>query len=214
MTMPEQLKKALQKIWTFPCKSPAFLLIVCLCYEGKLQMLTKTDPLPFHYLALLFIAAGLLFFDRGLTIKACVALLIANMALRDNYPFSHYPMYASFSDHTYYVFVADKDDKPIALQKVTKGIRTSKLKKPYNRDLDKKRKELGKRRTRHLTAEERREAGEQALAQVYRNCNPVAKASLEKLAPIKLYHVDIYMEEGRVDERPPQFIAEIDLPPK
>lgn len=176
-------------------------------------MLTKTDPLPFNYLALLFISAALLFFDRGLPVKACVALLIANMALRDNYPFSHYPMYASFSDHTYYVYVAGKDDKPLALQKVTDGIRTSKLKKPYNTDLDKKRKELGKR-TRHLSAEERREAGEQALAQIYRNCNPVARERLEKLAPIRLYHVDIYMEKGRVDERPPQFIAEIDLPPK
>ena len=156
--MSGKLKGSLQKIWAFPCKSPAFLLIVCLCYEGKLQMLTKTDPLPFNYLALLFISAALLFFDRGLPVKACVALLITNMALRDNYPFSHYPMYASFSDHTYYVYVAGKDDKPLALQKVTDGIRTSKLKKPYNTDLDKKRKELGKR-TRHLSAEERREAG-------------------------------------------------------
>ena len=59
-----------------------------------------------------------------------------------------------------------------------------------------------------------REAGEQALAQVYRNCTPPARARLEKQAPIKLYHVDIYMHEGKVDERPPQFIAEIDLPPK
>jgi len=211
--MPEQLKQILQKIRNFPCKSPVFLLIVCLCYEGKLQMLTKTGPLPFHYLVLLSIAAVLLFFDRGLTIKACVALLIANMALRDNYPFSHYPMYASFSDHTYYVYVAGKDDKPLALQEVTDGIRTSKLKKPYNSDLDKKRRQLGKR-TRHLSAEERREAGEQALAQVYRNCNPAARERLEKLAPLRLYHVDIYMEEGKVDERPPQFVAEIDLPPK
>ena len=210
--MSGKLKGSLQKIWAFPCKSPAFLLIVCLCYEGKLQMLTKTDPLPFNYLVLLFISAALLFFDRGLPVKACVALLIANMALRDNYPFSHYPMYASFSDHTYYVYVAGKDDKPLALQRVTDGIRTSKLKKPYNRDLDRKRKELGKR-TRHLTAEERREAGEQALAQVYRNCDPAARERLEKQAPIRLYHVDIYMEAGKVDERPPQFIAEIDLPP-
>ena len=211
--MPEKLEKALQKIWKFPCKSPAFLLIVCLCYEGKLQMLTKTDPLPFHYLACLAVAAVLLFFDRGLTIKACVILLIANMALRDNYPFSHYPMYASFTDHTFYVFVTGKDDQPLALETVTGGIRTGKLKKPYDRDLDKKRRELGKRK-RNLTAEQRREAGEQALAQVYRNCTPPAKARLEKQAPIKLYHVDIYMHEGKVDERPPQFIAEIDLPPK
>jgi hypothetical protein len=135
------------------------------------------------------------------------------MAIRDNYPFSHYPMYASFSDHTFYVYVAGKNDKPLALQKVTGGIRTSKLKKPYERDLDKKRRELRKRK-RDLTADERREAGEQALAQVYRNCTPAARARLEKEAPIKLYHVDIYMREGKVDELPPQFIAEIDLPPK
>ena len=213
MAMPETLKQVLQKVWHFPCKSPVFLLIVCLCYEGKLQMLTKTDPLPWHYLALLGIAAALLFFDRGMTIKACVFLLITNMALRDNYPFSHYPMYATFSDHTYYVFVAGKDDKPLGLQAVTDGIRTSKLKKSYNSDLEKKRRHLGKR-TRNLTAEERREAGEQALAQVYRNCSQTARARLEKLAPIKLYHVDIYMEEGKVEEKPPEFIAEMDLPPQ
>ena len=212
--MPERLKKTLQKVRHFPCKSPAFLIILCICYEGKLRMLTNTDPLPWHYLTLLFIAAILLFFDRGLTIKACIFLLIANMAMRDNYPFSHYPMYASFSDHTYYVFVAGKDDQPLPLEDVTNGIRTGKLKKPYNSDIGKKRKQLGKRRTRDLTAEERREAGKRALAQVYRNCSPTAKARLEKLAPIKLFHVDIYMKESTVDERPPEFIAEIDLPPK
>ena len=197
--MPERLKKALQKVRRFPCKSPVFLIILCICYEGKLRMLTNTDPLPWHYLTLLFIAAILLFFDRGLTIKACIFLLIANMAMRDNYPFSHYPMYASFSDHTYYVFVAGKDDQPLPLKKVTSiGIRTSKLKKSYNRDIDRKRKELGKR-TRHLTVEERREAGEQALAQIYRNCDQASRKQLEKLAPIKLFHVDIYMKEKTVD---------------
>jgi hypothetical protein len=210
--MPEKLKAAQHRIWALPCKSIIFLLIVCLSWEGDLKMLTKTDPLPAAYLVLLGIAALLLLFDRGFPIKVCVALVITNMAIRDNYPFSHFPMYASFSDHTYYVYVADKDDQPVPLQELT-GIRTSKLKKPYDKDLDKARKKLDKRK-RELSAAERSEAGATALRQAYRNAGAEGMAKLEALAPLKLYHVDIYMRDGEVNECPAEFIAEIELPLK
>ena len=210
--MGSRLKTWFEAVWSFPGKSVVFLLIVVSRFEGDLKMLTKTDPLPPVYLAVLGIAAVLLIFDRGFPIKVCVALVIANMAIRDNYPFSHFPMYASFSDHTFYVYVADGEGNPIPLQDIT-GTRTSKLKKPYDKDLNAVRRKLDKRK-RELTVEERREAGERALAQIYRNTNDTAKAALEALAPLRLYHVDIYMVDGEVDERKAELVAQIELPPK
>lgn len=210
--MPEKLKSALAFIWRLPFKSVLCVLLICVLYEGDLPMLTKTGPLPVAYLLLLGLAAVMVFFDRGLVIKFCVLLVIANMALRDNYPFSHFPMYARFTDHTYYVYVCDGEGKPIPIQNLT-GIRTSKIKKPYDKDLDAVRKTNGKRK-RELNAAEKEAAGVSALAQIWRNSNERNRERLLEHSPLKLYHVDIYVRDGKIDERPAEFIAELALPPK
>ena len=53
----------------------------------------------------------------------------------EQYPITRFPMYDKFPDHTFYVYVADKNGIPIPVQDLT-GVNTSKLKKPYDYELD------------------------------------------------------------------------------
>ncbi len=207
--MGDHFKRSLDAIWRFPCKSVVLLTIVWSRWEGDLS---RNGPLPPLLLVLLAACAILLLFDRGFPIKLCVALTILNFAARDNYPFSHFPMYDRFTDHTFYVYVGDRDGQPVPVQELT-SIRTSRLKKPYDKDLDQIRKGLGKRK-RELSVAERGPAGERALLQLYRSSSEVAQAQLAELSPLRLYHVDIYMRDGEIVEEEPALIAEVELPPR
>ena len=205
----QKLQPVLATVWRFPAKGLVLLLIGVVAWEGDLP---KSGTLPVGYAAVLVLSVALLAFDRGFTLKVFAVLLVANLWVRDNYPLSHFPMYSTFSDHTFYVYVGGGDGEAIPLQTLT-GIRTSKLKKPYDRRLDKERKRL-KKRKRELTAEERRPAGEESLRQLYANSSVEARARLEAHSPLQLYHVDIYLKDGEVDERPAELIATLELPPQ
>ena len=68
-------------------------------------------------------------------------LIALCFALGENFPFSNFPMYRSFSDYSYYVYFTDADDKPIPIKELT-GHRTSALKKTYDKVIKKTRKNL------------------------------------------------------------------------
>ena len=209
MSLPPPIARAAKAVWSFPAKGAALLVLGVILWEGDVS---RSEFLPVGFALLLAAAFALLFFDKGFPIKICVALVILNLVARDHYPLSHFPMYDRFTDHTFYVYVTDKDGQAVPLQEIT-GIRTSRLKKPYDKALDKTRKPL-KKRKRELTVADRRDAGLTALANLYRDSNPAAKAKLQALAPISLHHVDVFMRDGDLDERPPEKIASLDLPPR
>jgi len=128
----------------------------------------------------------------------------------EQYPVTRFPMYDKFPDHTFYVYVCDKDGQPIPVHDLT-GINTSKLKKPYDKAIDKVRKKLKKRKL-ELTAEERRTAGEKALFKLYGDAPDAGKAKLREHAPLQLYHVWIFSEDGKSVERPAEKIATFQPP--
>jgi hypothetical protein len=134
-----------------------------------------------------------------------LALCATSFLSGEQYPVTRFPMYDKFPDHTFYVFVADKDGRPIPVHQLT-GINTSKLKKPYDKALDKIRKDLGKRKL-ELTAEERRPAGEAALEALFKITPPDQRAALATHTPIQLYHVWILSEKGKAVEQPAEKIA-------
>ncbi len=59
------------------------------------------------------------------------------LVLRENYPFSNFPMYSSFNNHTYYLYLTDAQGE--ALQTRRFGLSSSALKKIFDRQ---RRKEL------------------------------------------------------------------------
>ena len=53
------------------------------------------------------------------------------LVLRENYPFSNFPMYSSFSDETYFLYLTDAAGQPIATTRL--GLSSSTLKKIFDR---------------------------------------------------------------------------------
>jgi hypothetical protein len=137
------------------------------------------------------------------------ALILAacgsSFLIGEQFPVTRFPMYDKFPDHTFYVYVGDKDGQPIPIHEIT-GINTSKLKKPYDKEIDRVRKRLKKRKL-ELTAEERRGAGESTLRKLYGDAPAAGQRRLDELAPLQLFHVWIFSEGGRSAERPAEPVA-------
>lgn len=207
MALPANLRRALGAVWRFPAKGLAVLLLAVVLFEGDAP---RGEYLPAAFATMVIIALWLLLYDRGMPAKVCAALVIISLLARENYPLSHYPMYDRFTDHTFYVYVADGDGEPLPVQTLT-GKRTSRIKKPYDKALDKVRKALGKRK-RELTPAESEEAGLAALRDLYEFAGTDGQQKLEQSAPIRLYQVDIFARDGEIDKRPPELIAELELP--
>ena len=114
------------------------------------------------------------------------------------YPFSNFPMYASFTPDTYYVYVTDLEDKPVAITRLT-GKVLSNLKKQYDTELKAEKKVVGGNvRQADLPLEVRQRAGEVVLRWLL----PFAhQAPLAKLGGLRLKQVNIsYGPNGIVKE--------------
>jgi len=144
-------------------------------------------------------------------LKTFCVVLVACAVVREQFPFSHFPMYDHFPDHTFYVFVKDGAGQPVPLETVT-GKRTANFKKPYDKELDGIRKALRKRK-RELTAAEREPAGRRALENLYTRAPEAVQRRLEALSPLHLYHAEILMVEGVIVEPEPERVATLALPP-
>ena len=94
---------------------------------------------------------------RDSRISLLPTLVILCLLAGEQYPFSFFPMYSSFSDSGYYVYLTNSLDRPIATQ--TKlGVSTTTLKNVYDAQLRKDARSL-KKSTRELTPTEKAAAG-------------------------------------------------------
>jgi len=134
-----------------------------------------------------------------------LAVCGSSFLIGEQFPVTRFPMYDKFPDHTYYLYVGDRHGDPIPVHELT-GINTSKLKKPYDKELNRTRKRLGKRKL-ELTVEERRSAGETTLQKLYNDAPAAGKRQMDELAPLQLFHVWIYSEGGRSAEQPAEAVA-------
>ncbi|MFT4550482.1 MAG: hypothetical protein ACI9UA_000485 [Pseudoalteromonas tetraodonis] len=134
-----------------------------------------------------------------------LALCATAFVVGEQYPITRFPMYDKFPDHTFYVYITDREGQPIPVHDLT-GINTSKLKKPYDKQLNKARKELKKRKL-ELSIAERREAGEDSLRKLYQSAPPAGQEKLKAMAPLRLQHVWIFSKNGKSVEQPAEPIA-------
>lgn len=124
------------------------------------------------------------------------------------YPFSNFPMYSTFEDTAYYVYVTDLEDKPLALSPTFGGWGSS-VKKSYDKFLKEEvnrlkaesQKQGKKYRTRisQMTGEECRPAGDAMLRQLRDTSRHPEE--VRKHAGLRLWQVDITLEDGRIIER-------------
>ena len=152
------------------------------------------------------LAASLLSISKRLwPFLLVLALCGTSFFIGEQYPLTNFPMYKSFPDHTFYVYVGDKNGEPIPVKDLT-GINTSKLKKPYNKEIDRVRKKLKKRKL-ELSPAERQEAGVTALRTLYNNAPAAGRERLDELAPLQLFHVWIHSRDGKSVEDEPEKVA-------
>jgi hypothetical protein len=63
--------------------------------------------------------------------KWLLVMTLLSLGLRENYPFSNFPMYSSFSQHTYFLYLTDAAGEPIKTRQL--GLSSSALKKIFDR---------------------------------------------------------------------------------
>ena len=87
------------------------------------------------------------------------SLTFANLLVKDNFPFSHFPLYSSHRDTNDYFFLTDEREQPIPARKFRIG--AASLKKIFNAEIRAERKQglkIG-----DLTQERRAQAGRRTL---------------------------------------------------
>ena len=152
---------------------------------------------------------------RRIPLKLCLLVTVVCLVVKEEFPFSHFPMYESFSDYSFTVYIADRDGEPIPVQSLTSQ-KTSKLKKIFNKEQKLVRKELEGAGVeidgyRFMTAGQRRPAGEETLRWLYENSKESGVEELRRLAPLRLYYIHLRVgDEGF--ERQVELIAEVPAP--
>lgn len=113
------------------------------------------------------------------------------------YPFSNFPMYSSFSPSTYYVYVADLNDQPVPVTRLT-GKSLSNLKKQYDTELKAQKAQSGGLRQAELPLAARVQAGEVVLRWLL----PFAhQDQLQRLGGLRLKEVTITHGEAGMNKK-------------
>ena len=63
--------------------------------------------------------------------KWLLVMTLLGLALRENYPFSNFPMYSSFASRTYYIYLADANGAAVRTREF--GLSSSTIKKIFDR---------------------------------------------------------------------------------
>ena len=135
-----------------------------------------------------------------------ILLAILLQIMRENYPFSHLPMYSGLTEDVDYYFVTDSKGKPLPHGHYF-GFSTSKTKKMFNTRL---RKISKGGNTDSATPAQIEEAGKETLAYLMAHINEDRRAQVEK-SGLQLQRVTV-ARKGEHLVKTPSVVAEI--PPK
>jgi len=129
-------------------------------------------------------------FWNRIPLKAMLALTIACLLVREQYPFSNFPMFGSFVGQTYYLYLADQSGKP--LPALAFSVPTNGIKKFYDGRLRKLKK--ASRKGEKLASMDDRAVAEETLRYLIsrRNKRP------PELTTIQLVRVDISVANNQI----------------
>ncbi|QQL45774.1 hypothetical protein [Sulfuriroseicoccus oceanibius] len=156
----------------------------------------------------------------ALPLRLTLVLIALLWVAKENYPFSHFPMYSNFTSYDYVVFVADQDGDPLPLEHVSAGTRTARLKKQFNGSINDVRESLkvdGKPtpRKQDLTSEQKKPAGDEALAWLWNSMQSrnaaMVRLHQREVTELQLYQIGITREKGRIVKSKPEFISSLKI---
>jgi hypothetical protein len=127
-----------------------------------------------------------------------------SLALKENYPFSHYPMYGDPDPVSLYYHLADGEGKPLPIEKLT-GKSAPKLGKILRGHAERRAKELKLTHYNKLPPEEWTPICQETLAYLRQQAGVLKKELPTKL---KIMKTEIRFENGKVVESPKVFFAE------
>jgi hypothetical protein len=126
--------------------------------------------------------------------KYLLVITLLCLVLRENYPFSHFPMFSSFSSRTYYIYLADAQGTALKTREF--GLSNSGMKKIFDRY---RREELGRFAE---SGDARVPLAEAAAGQSllrYLDGLSAGRPRAQKLLPgLQVQHVQVRQEEGDV----------------
>ncbi len=132
-------------------------------------------------------------------------LVIALYVIKEQFPFSNFPMYSNFEPAADVIFVTDDKDQVQPMQKLF-GTKSAQTKKTYNGELAHITNPL-KRDTSTATAEERARAGKIVLAGLVKRLR--SKTVPPGTHALRLYLRTFKLQDGQTQsDLPPERIAE------
>lgn len=139
-----------------------------------------------------------------LPFRYMTALVVALFVIKEQFPFSNFPMYSNFDTEADVVFIADQNGNPVSMDKVFSS-GSSTAKKVYKKELGKLTSK-DKRDTREATTPERAAAGAVVLGDWY------SKMRRERLpagtTAIRLYRRTFELRDGKLGDVTPELLAE------
>jgi hypothetical protein len=116
------------------------------------------------------------------------------------YPFSNFPMYASFSDATYYVYLTDLKNQPLHASRLF-GLSLSEVKKKYDGLLTQLKKDLKLKMPKaQLPMEYKQQAAQAVLTHIVKHVPAEQRAKLAQLEGVRIHQVDIQLLDGRIQK--------------
>lgn len=131
-------------------------------------------------------------------------LCTVSLAVKENYPFSHFPMYGDPNPERYYFWLATADGKPLPVRDLT-GKSSAQLGKILRTFADKNLKDAGVRRRDDLPAEYKEAVGKELLAFLRQEATSLKKTPPEKLA---IMRTDIRYQDGHTTETSSVYYSE------
>lgn len=132
-----------------------------------------------------------------LTIKLVLVLSTILLLIREEFPFSNFPMYRSFSKNPYYIYITDDKDNLLSTEKIF-GVSSGYLKKMYDLESRKIAREKGIKLN-ELEDHELVFAGKHIMDFLFSlDWNT---GDIERPKELKLYHVTIYGKDRKITEQ-------------
>lgn len=146
-------------------------------------------------------------FWQRVPFRHMTALVILLFVVKEQFPFSNFPMYSNFDTEADVVYIADQKGEPVSMDAVFRS-GSSTAKKAYK-------KELGKilapqkRDSKQSTPDERKSAGAIVLGDWHANLRR------DRLPPgttaIRLYRRTFELKDGKLGDDTPELLAEKSL---
>jgi hypothetical protein len=134
-------------------------------------------------------------------------LVLALYLIKEEFPFSNFPMYSNISEEADVTFVTDQNDKPIAMKPLFKTS-SGTSKKMYKKELGTLTQKSG-RDSDSATPEERAQAGKAVLDSLFTRL--IHKAVPPGTTSVRFY-VRTFRAGVSADDSPTEKLAELTLP--